>query len=128
MTESIRIVGQAPQHPVATIDYPRPDRLVQGQPQRLTYPYYDHPNMSCGVWTCEIGAWRIAFAPNKQEFFHVLAGRIRIQPDHGVSHTFSAGEAGVIPPNFTGVFEVLEPVRKYYVVVEVAPTVLERLA
>ena len=34
----------------ATIDYPRPDRLVKGNPERLTYSLYEHPHMSCGIW------------------------------------------------------------------------------
>jgi Predicted enzyme of the cupin superfamily len=29
-----------------------------------------------------------------------------------------AGEAGIIPPGFIGTFEVVEAVKKYYVVVE----------
>ncbi|KXZ65563.1 hypothetical protein AVENLUH7437_01340 [Acinetobacter venetianus] len=53
----------------AAIDYPRPDRLVKGNPQRLTHSLYEHPNMSCGIWQCEVGAWNIVFADNKQEFF-----------------------------------------------------------
>ena len=31
----------------------------------------------------------------------------------------TAGNAGIIPPAFVGTFEVLEAVKKYYVVVEV---------
>ena len=45
----------------ATIDYPRPDRLVRGNPERLTYSLYEHPHMDCGIWKCEIGAWNIQF-------------------------------------------------------------------
>ena len=99
-------------------DRPRPDRLVAGNPQRTTWNHYEHAGMSAGVWACEPGAWRIAFADNKDEFFHVLEGRIRIIDDAGVSREFGPGDACVIPAGFTGLFEVLEPVRKQYVVIE----------
>ena len=104
----------------ATIDYPRPDRLVKGNPERLTYSLYEHLHMSCGVWQCEVGAWNIQFAENKQEFFQVIEGVVRIHD--AKTNTFievTAGNAGIIPPAFIGTFEVLEAVKKYYVIVEV---------
>ncbi|MDH0030442.1 MULTISPECIES: cupin domain-containing protein [unclassified Acinetobacter] len=104
----------------ASIDYPRPDRLVKGNPERLTYSLYEHPHMSCGIWQCEVGAWNIVFADNKQEFFQVIEGTVRIHDAQ--TDTFievAAGNAGIIPPAFIGTFEVLEAVKKYYVIVEV---------
>ena len=102
-----------------TVDYPRNERLVQGNPKRLTQSLYEHPNMSCGIWECEVGAWNIVFADNKQEFFNVIEGIVRLH--HTASHSFveiKAGEAGIIPPSFVGTFEVVEKVKKYFVVVE----------
>ena len=104
----------------ATIDYPRPDRLVKGNPERLTYSLYEHPHMSCGIWQCEVGAWNIQFAENKQEFFQVIEGVVRIHD--AKTNTFievTAGNAVIIPPAFIVSFEVLEAVKKYYVIVEV---------
>ena len=51
--------------------------------------------MSCGIWTCEPGRWRIAFAPNKQEFFHVLEGRLRLHDSQGGFEEFGPGQAAV---------------------------------
>ena len=104
----------------ATIDYPHPDRLVKGNPERLTYSLYEHPHMSCGIWQCEVGTWNIVFADNKQEFFQVIEGAVRIYD--AKTNTFievTAGQAGIIPPAFVGTFEVIEAVKKYYVIVEV---------
>ena len=104
----------------ATIDYPRPDRLVKGNPERLTYSLYEHPHMSCGIWQCEVGAWNIQFADNKQEFFQVIEGVVRIHDAKTDSYIeVSAGQAGIIPPAFVGTFEVIETVKKYFVIVEV---------
>lgn len=108
------------QTPAPVADRPRPDRLVQGNPARLTWNHFasDDGVVSAGIWACEPGAWRIAFAENKDEFFTVLEGRIRISDAAGLAKEVGPGEAAVIPAGFTGVFEVLEAVRKYYVVVE----------
>lgn len=75
--------------------------------------------MDCGIWQCEVGAWNIVFAPNKQEFFTVIEGRVRLHHKYSdVVIEVGAGEAGIIPPAFEGTFEVVEKVKKYYVVVE----------
>ena len=99
-------------------DRPRPDRLVNGNPLRSTWNLYEKSGVSAGIWACEPGAWRIAFADNKDEYFHVLEGRIRITDDQGLAREFGPGDACVIPCGFTGLFEVLEAVRKHYVVIE----------
>lgn len=115
----VYIAGQGLAQAEHSIDYPRPDRLVQGNPKRETASLYAHPNMDCGIWQCEIGAWNIVFAPNKQEFFTILEGLVRIHDQQGGYIEVSAGKAGIIPPSFQGKFEVVEAVKKYYVVVEV---------
>jgi uncharacterized protein len=97
-------------------DHPRPERLVSAHnPLRTTWKHYEADGVSAGVWTCEPGAWRIAFVDGTDEFFHVLAGRIRITGDDGSCGEFGPGEACIIPGGFTGLFEVLEAVRKHYV-------------
>ncbi|HRE17461.1 MAG TPA: cupin domain-containing protein [Rhodocyclaceae bacterium] len=108
------------QHPEPVLDRPRSERLVRGNPQRLTWNHFTSRSgeVSAGLWACEPGAWHIAFATNKDEFFTVLEGRIRITDAEGVAREVGPGEAAVIPAGFTGIFEVLEAVRKYYVVVE----------
>ena len=100
------------------IDYPRQDRLVSGNPTRTTWNHYESDGVSSGLWDCETGAWRIAFASGKDEFFHVISGRIRITDEAGAACEFGPGDACVIPAGFTGLFEVLEPVRKHYVIID----------
>ena len=91
----------------------------KGNPKRLTQSAYQHPNMDCGIWQCEVGAWNIVFSENKQEFFQVIEGIVRLHDAQGQSFVeIKAGEAGIIPPGFVGAFEVVEAVKKYYVVVE----------
>ena len=109
---SIWIAGQGLGQAEESIDYPRPDRLVKGNPKRLTQSVYQHPNMDCGIWQCEVGAWNIVFAENKQEFFQVIEGIVRLHDAQGQSFVeIKAGEAGIIPPGFVGTFEVIEAVK-----------------
>lgn len=112
----------AGQQPEPVYDHPRPDRLVRGNPLRTTFEHFLSPEhgLAAGIWACEPGAWHIAFAPGKHEFFCVIAGRVRITDADGVAAEFGPGEAGIIPAGFTGTFEVLEAVRKHYVIVEQA--------
>ena len=123
---SVYIAGQEKDQGLSqakpSIDYPRPDRLVSGNPQRITHSLYEHPNMGCGIWECEVGSWNIVFADNKQEFFNVIEGIVRIHDRTGNFIEVAAGQAGIIPPAFQGRFEVVEAVKKYYVLVEVDTT------
>ncbi|MDT9000352.1 cupin domain-containing protein [Paucibacter sp. APW11] len=114
----IQRIGQPAGSPM--LDQPRLDRRLQGAPQRQTWTEYEalHEGLSCGVWTCEPGSWRIVFAPRKHEYFYVIEGRLRLHDSSGAITEVCAGQAAVIPAGFEGVFEVLEPVRKHFVVVE----------
>ncbi len=102
----------------AEFDHPREERRVAGNPLRTTWNHFERDGMSAGVWACEPGAWRIAFADDTNEFFHVLIGRLRITDDRGEAREFGPGDACVIPAGFTGLFEVLAPVTKHYVLVK----------
>ena len=115
----IFLAGQGLTTSETTVDYPRADRLVSSNPKRLTQSLYEHPNMNCGIWQCEVGAWNIVFADNKQEFFQIIEGIVRIHDAQTQSFIeVKAGESGIIPPSFKGTFEVVEAVKKYFVVVE----------
>jgi uncharacterized cupin superfamily protein len=105
--------------PAPGFDRPRSERLVRGNPLRTTWSWHATADgvLDCGIWHCEPGAWRIAFAEDTDEFFCVIEGRIRITPQTGDAQTFGPGEACVIPAGFRGTFEVLEAVRKHYVIV-----------
>ncbi|MGL4232967.1 MAG: cupin domain-containing protein [Casimicrobium sp.] len=105
-----------------SIDYPKPERLLVGNPKRETWSAVDAPanatNFSTGIWRCEPGKWRIEFGASKHEVFTVHSGRCRIHDDAGSYEEVVAGESLHIPPNFKGAFEVLETITKTYVILE----------
>ena len=105
------------QEPV--LDQPREDRRVSGAPQRQTWTLHEAGPMSAGIWTCEVGRWRIVFPESRQECFHVLEGRVRLHGPAGAVDV-GPGQGAVIPPGFEGEFEVLDAVRKQFVLVDLA--------
>ena len=102
------------------VDHPQPERLVKGNPRRTTWNHYTNPSgeIYAGVWSCEPGAWRIEMGSREDEFFFVTEGRCRLIGDDGKSVEIGAGESVVIPAGFTGVFEVLEPLKKHYMIAD----------
>ncbi|NVM74442.1 hypothetical protein FHW83_000202 [Duganella sp. SG902] len=110
-----RLQSPTPEH-----DHPRAERRLVGNPLRTTWNHYTSASgaVMAGVWACERGSWRIAFGPHKDEYFYVLEGRCRVIDEDGHAAEAGPGDAMVIPANFKGVFEVVEPVKKHYVIVD----------
>src|SRR5690349_779501 len=108
------------QHTQPDHDYPRPDRLVRGNPKRTTWNHFtnDSGEVYAGVWSSEGGSWRIEFGPTEDEFFFIIAGRVKIIGDDGQSAEIGAGESLIIPAGFKGVFDVIELVTKHYMIVD----------
>jgi hypothetical protein len=102
------------------VDHPRVERREVGAPERHTWTLYESAadGVSAGIWHCEPGRWRIEFGPHEHEYFIVLEGRARLHGMDGAVTELGPGQAAVIPAGFRGSFEVLERVRKHFVVVE----------
>lgn len=117
---SPRLIHFSDPLPPATTDRPAPERAIGPPPLRTTHECYAAPEagLSVGEWRCEPGAWRIAFHAGRHEFFQVLEGRLRIADEAGNAREFGPGDAGIIPAGFRGCFEVLEPVRKRYAMLD----------
>lgn len=115
-----RIVRFDPPGSVPAIDHPREDRREIGNPERRTWALYESADgvATCGIWECEVGRWRIVFPAGKDEYFFVLHGVVRLHDAAGGVTEVRAGQGAVIPGGFEGAFEVVEPVRKHFVVIE----------
>ncbi|MBI2308358.1 MAG: DUF861 domain-containing protein [Rhodocyclales bacterium] len=115
-----RLVHFADPLPAPTTDRPAAERAIGPPPLRTTREAYavGTEGLSIGEWECEPGAWTIAFHDRRHEFFQVLAGRLRIVDEAGHAREFGPGDACVIPAGFRGRFEVLEAVRKRYVMID----------
>jgi uncharacterized cupin superfamily protein len=102
------------------VDQPRPERREQGVPNRSTWTVYESSpaGLAAGIWDSEPGRWRIEMGPTEHEYMVVLQGLARLHDENGQVTEVGPGQAVVIPPNFRGSFEVVEAVRKHFVIIE----------
>lgn len=72
-------------------------------------------NATCaGVWECSPGRWRRQVA--EAEFSTFLSGRCTFTPDGGPSIVLEAGDSIYFHPNTNGEWNIIETVRKAYVI------------
>lgn len=67
-----------------------------------------------GMWQCTPGRWRCDV--ERDEFCYFLSGRAVYTADTGEELVVRAGTAGTFPAGWGGVCEVVETVRKVYMV------------
>lgn len=85
----------------------------QGEPVAMIRSIESREAPSAGVWECSPGKWRRAV--KNAEFSHFVKGRCKFHPDNGQTLEIAAGDAIYFPANTTGTWEVIETVRKTYV-------------
>ncbi len=85
----------------------------QGQPIAWIRSKSLHEGPDCGVWESSPGKWRRAVT--SAEFCHFVSGRCRFHADTGEVLEIEAGDAVLFPPNTKGTWEVIETLRKNYV-------------
>jgi uncharacterized protein len=65
-----------------------------------------------GVWECSPGKFRRQVTAG--ELMHILSGRCTFTPDDGAPLEIAAGDTLFFPPQTSGVWDILETVRKVY--------------
>ncbi|MCE1180023.1 MAG: cupin domain-containing protein [Micrococcales bacterium] len=69
-----------------------------------------------GISECQPGGWPVIDRPDAEVAF-ILSGRADIRDDEtGVTHLVTAGDLVVLPPGWSGRWDVRETVRKVYVI------------
>ena len=99
---------------------PEPDRVIKGEPRTLVKNYFSEPSgqFYAGTWSSSVGKWKVEYTEN--EFCHLLEGRVVITSEEGKRWHFNPGDAWVIPADFRGTWETVEPARKRYAIFEPA--------
>jgi uncharacterized cupin superfamily protein len=92
------------------------DRVVEGAPVETTKLEYERDGkIFVGEWSATIGAWRVRY--DEWEFCHMLEGVCELVPDDGGdAKRFGAGDSFVIEPGFVGVWRVIAPMKKRFVI------------
>lgn len=95
---------------------PRPGADV-GEPRMSGRVFYgDQGPVEVGIWACTPGGWEITDRPDT-ETVQILSGRARLTDAGGLSIELGPGDVLVLPAGWSGRWDILEPVRKLYVVV-----------
>ena len=97
---------------------PPPERWVAGNPQQRLWSQYTDASgrFFVGVWEGDPGSWRVRYT--EEEYCRILQGRSRLIGEDGSVTEVCPGDEFVIPRGFAGIWEVLEPTRKVYVIFE----------
>ncbi|HYD86659.1 MAG TPA: cupin domain-containing protein [Vitreimonas sp.] len=90
------------------------DRIVDGAPMTETRLDYERDGTYVGEWAADVGAWRVRY--DEWEFCHMLEGVCELTPEGGGAQRYQAGDSFVIEAGFVGVWRVVEPMRKRFVV------------
>ena len=96
------------------ISRPDPTRLIAGAPEHRTWLTEDRDGLWCGVWQSTPGAWRVSY--DEWEYFRLTHGLSILTPDGGDPIHLRPGEAHVIRPGFSGIWQVVETTTKDFVI------------
>lgn len=69
-----------------------------------------------GIWECQPGGWPVNNRPDTEVAF-ILSGTATITDEiTGTTHTITAGDLVVLPPGWSGRWDVSETIRKVYAI------------
>jgi uncharacterized cupin superfamily protein len=87
-----------------------------GDPQLRTLAADSGPEAQVGVWECEPGGWPVVDRPDT-ETCYIVSGRAKITDDDtGRVVEVGPGDFVVLPPGWTGRWDVVETLRKVYTI------------
>lgn len=88
----------------------------RGDPQIACHPLTPEASGSLGVWECEPGGWPVVERKDT-EFTYILSGKARLTDESsGQVIEISSGDLVILPPGWTGRWDILEPLRKVYAI------------
>lgn len=88
----------------------------QGDPQVATIELAANAGGALGVWECQPGGWPVMNRPNT-EFAYIIYGKAKITDDAtGEQIAVTAGDLVILPPGWTGRWDILEATRKVYAI------------
>jgi uncharacterized cupin superfamily protein len=86
-----------------------------GEPLMSGRIFYEGNGVEVGVWECTPGGWPIENRPD-HETVQILAGSARLSNADGTSVELSAGDVLTLPKGWSGRWDILQTVRKLYVI------------
>ncbi|WP_226534234.1 cupin domain-containing protein [Microbacterium paraoxydans] len=85
-----------------------------GDPQLRTLALPTGSDAAIGVWECEPGGWEVLNRPNTETFTVLSGSAVLTDYDTQEQTTISAGDLIILPPGWSGRWDVTETLRKAY--------------
>ena len=76
----------------------------------------DELGLEVGIWACTPGGWSITDRSDS-ETVHIMAGRCRLTDTDGTSRELGPGDTALLPRGWSGRWDIIEPLRKFYLTV-----------
>ena len=94
----------------------RPDakKLLAGDPVHTTWNLEERDGLYCGIWQSTPGTWRSVYT--EWEYCRILSGVAILTEDRKPPVTCRAGDSFILRPGWEGTWEVVETLRKDYVI------------
>lgn len=118
MTEAVGLVRLDPRAGGAPAEPVDPARVLAGAPLAGAANLFSNAcgNFHCGVWASTAGCWAIRYT--EDEFCYLIEGEALITDAAGRTERVRAGDAFVLPAGFSGSWETIGSVRKFYAIYE----------
>ena len=84
-------------------------------PKQTDSGFYQENNLTAGTWECEPGKLQLDL--DITEFCHLLKGHWVLTSESGQVTEIRAGDSWVFPKGWKGTAEVVETVRKVYLII-----------
>src|ERR1700677_1581783 len=93
-----------------------PDETSDPNSPTTTAEFYRDPTgaFRAGFWSSEASRSPVHY--EKDEICFLLAGVVRLTDENGCRETYKAGEMFLIPNGFRGIWEPVEPTRKFFAI------------
>ncbi|MCE9506979.1 MAG: cupin domain-containing protein [Alphaproteobacteria bacterium] len=95
-----------------------PEKIISGQPKSALKILYTSKSgdFTAGIYECTAGKWKTSYT--EDEFITLIEGRLRLTHDNGEVQEFKAPDSFLIPAGFSGIWEPLGHLRKFFVIYE----------
>jgi uncharacterized cupin superfamily protein len=93
------------------------EKIVAGAPAFVSWDLEKSADgkVTSGIWEATPGAWRSAKGSD-WEFCHLISGVVELTEDGKPPVVLKAGDSFTLRPGFIGIWRVIEPVRKSFVI------------
>jgi len=88
-----------------------------GEPEHFNKPLWKVGPTNVGAWACTAGGFLGTANRPTTEFFYVLEGLCFLTGTDGIARRITAGDTVVLPKGWSGRWDIIEPIRKVFVVI-----------